>query len=87
MFTPAEFDLKVAGVSLAVALSGILIGWFFYGRKAWQPGQKDPLKRLLGPLFTAFERKWWVDEIYDFFLLRTYKDASAILAEPVDQSS
>jgi NADH-quinone oxidoreductase subunit L len=80
-----EFNLMVAGVSLVVAITAILIGWLFYGRKASQPGQTDPLKKLLGPLFTAFERKWWVDEIYDFFLLQTYKDASGLLAEPVDQ--
>ncbi len=83
---PVEFNLMIAGASLAVAITGILIGWLFYGRKAWQPGQKDPLKKLLGPLFIAFERKWWVDEIYNFFLLQPYKDASAILAEPVDQA-
>jgi NADH-quinone oxidoreductase subunit L len=80
-----EFNLMVAGVSLVVAIVAILIGWLFYGRKAWQTGQIDPLKKLLGPLFTAFERKWWVDEIYDFLLLQTYKDASVLLAEPVDQ--
>ena len=81
----AEFNPLIAGLSLLVAIMGILIGWFFYGRKDWQPGQKDPLRKLLGPLFVAFERKWWVDEIYDFLLLRPYKDAAMILAEPVDQ--
>lgn len=82
---PAEFNILVAGASLLVALSGILLGWFFYGRKEWKPGQDDPLKKLLGPLFTAFERKWWVDEIYNTLLLQPYKDVSEILARPIDQ--
>ena len=82
----AEFNLNIAGASLVVAIIGILIGLFLYARKTWQPGQKDPLHKFLGPLFTAFERKWWIDEIYHLFLLQPYKDASAILAEPVDQS-
>ncbi len=82
---PAEFNWLVAGISLAVAFTGIAAGWFFYGRRSWQPGQSDPMKKLLGPLFTAFERKWWVDEIYNALLLQPYKDLSAILAEPVDQ--
>lgn len=80
-----EFNPTVAGASLIVALVGILVGWFFYGRKSWLPGQIDPLKRIIGPLFTPFERKWWVDEIYHVFILQPYKDASAIMAEPVDQ--
>ncbi len=79
-----EFSLPIATISVAVALAGILIAWFFYGRKAIQSGQVDPLKKLLGPLFTVFERKWWVDEIYDFFLLQPFKDASEILAKPID---
>ena len=82
---PAEFSFVVAGVSLAVAFGGILSGWFFYGRKHWELGQVDPLKKLLGPVYTVFERKWWVDEIYNVFVLQPYKDASAILAEPIDQ--
>ncbi len=80
-----EFSLTVAGMSVAVALVGIIIAWFLYGRKPLAAGQTDPLSRLLGPLFTAFEHKWWVDEIYDVLFLTPYKDISQVLAQPVDQ--
>jgi len=79
------FSMVVAGISVAVALGGILFAWFFYGRKPLSVSQADPLARLLGPLFKAFERKWWVDEIYDVIFLTPYKDTSQLLAQPVDQ--
>jgi NADH-quinone oxidoreductase subunit L len=79
-----EFSPLIAGLSVAVALAGILFAWFFYGRKPIHARQIDPLRKILGPLFTAFERKWWIDELYDVLFLTPYKDISEVMAKPVD---
>ncbi len=55
-------DLKVAGISTALALLAILISWFIYGRNPLKADQVDPLKKPLGPIFTGMESKWIVDE-------------------------
>jgi NADH-quinone oxidoreductase subunit L len=63
---------------------GLLIAWLIYGRKAMAQGQPDPLKRLLGPVFTGMENKWWVDEFYDWLVIRPYNRLAAWLAFTVD---
>ena len=59
-----QFNLLVAGISTVLALVAILLSWFLYGRHPLADGQPDPLKKILGPIFTIFERKYWVDEAY-----------------------
>jgi len=74
----------VALLSLALALIAIFFAWLLYGRKPLTAGQKDPLKRLLGPLFTVFERKYWVDEAYWAVFVNRYVDIARFLANVVD---
>lgn len=81
-----EFSWMIAGLSVVLALTGIGLSWLLYGRKPLHTGQPDPVRRWIGPLLTALERKLWVDEVYDFLFLTPYKDLSAVLARPVDQS-
>jgi NADH-quinone oxidoreductase subunit L len=83
--TPGEFNLGVAAASLGLALLGLLMGYYIYGKR--QPLGKnlvDPLSYRLGYLFTAFEHKWWVDELYNFLVVRRFQDVSRFLAQPVD---
>ena len=60
-------ELGLMGVSVAVALVGILVAWLFY--------VKDPLlpralgERLKG-LHRTLLRKWYVDEVYDAIVVR-----------------
>lgn len=79
-----EFSPLIAGISVAVALAGIFFAWVFYGWKPLRSGQADPLRRILGPLFVAFEKKWWIDEIYDAVFLTAYKDTAEVMAKPID---
>ncbi len=82
---PAEFNLVVALASLGLALLGLLLGYYIYGKR--QPLGKDlvdPLSRRLGYFFTALEHKWWVDELYNFLVVRRFQDLSRFLAQPVD---
>ncbi len=72
--------LTVALLSTALALVAILISWLLYGRKPLRQGQVDPLKQLLGPIFTGMERKWFVDEAYKALILDRYVDLARFLA-------
>ena len=39
----------------------------------------------LGPLFRAFEHKWWVDELYEAVILNPFRGVANFLANPFDQ--
>jgi NADH-quinone oxidoreductase subunit L len=83
-----EFNLGVALISTALALTAILLAWLLYYRRAIsKTAFTDPLRRLLGPVFTALEHKWWVDEFYQTILLRPFHIISDSLAHPFDQGT
>ncbi len=55
----AGFDFALAGLSVGLALVGILVGTALY--RTYR--ERDPL-RSLGPLYTLLERKYYLDDIY-----------------------
>ena len=79
-----EFNVLVAGLSVLFALIAIGFSWLLYGRKTMKQGEPDPLRRFLGPIFVGMENKWWIDELYDFLILRPYVAISWFLADVVD---
>jgi NADH-quinone oxidoreductase subunit L len=82
---PGEFNLIVALAALALALVGLAVAWNIYGKR--QPLGKDlvdPLSRSLGFIFTIFNRKYAVDELYGILLVRPYQAAAAFLAKSFD---
>jgi len=74
----------VALISTLVALLAIYLSWLLYGRKSLDAGQKDPLKKMLGPIYTGMENKWFVDEGYWAVFVDRYVDISRFLAEVID---
>lgn len=86
-----KFNPLVAGISTALALSAIGLAWWMYARRYPEllklpPKQRpdDPLKGFIGPVFTALENKWWVDELYQEVVIKPYTALTRILAEVVD---
>jgi NADH-quinone oxidoreductase subunit L len=77
-------DLIVAGISTGLALFAILFSWLLYGMKPLKTGQRDPLKRPLGFIFTGMENKWFVDEIYQAVIISPFKKISQFLADVID---
>ncbi len=57
-------NFGVMGISVLVALLGLLSAYVLYGRKPLKAGQADPLIRLLGPVWKVLRNKYWVDEFY-----------------------
>jgi NADH-quinone oxidoreductase subunit L len=62
------FSITPLLTSLAVALGGLFFGWLVY-RKI-PAGAIDPLKRVLGPVHTLLQRKYYFDEAYNFLFVR-----------------
>jgi len=87
----AGFNPVVAGISTGLALLAIALAYFLYMRRYQEmqalPTAKrpdDPLRGMLGPVFTGMERKWWVDELYWAIILNPYIALSKFLADTVD---
>jgi NADH-quinone oxidoreductase subunit L len=55
----ADFDFVLAGITVALALGAIALGWRLYERYR----ERDPV-RALGPIYTFIERKYFLDDIY-----------------------
>ncbi len=80
----AEFNFMVAGLSTFLSLLAITLAWLVYGRVTMKEGKPDPLRRILGPIFTGMHNKWWIDELYEFIILRPYVAVARFLAVIVD---
>lgn len=65
-----EFSWVPIIASVVVALGGLFIGWWIYGRKPLSENQADPLVRPLGPLYKFLNRKWYWDELYQIIFIR-----------------
>jgi NADH-quinone oxidoreductase subunit L len=81
---PGEFLPNVALLSTGLALLAILLSWLIYGRRPLRAGQPDPLQRILGPIFSGMNRKWFVDEAYWALFLTPYVKFSKFLADVID---
>lgn len=86
-----KFNPLVAGISTVLALLAIALAWWLYARRYPEmlklpPKQRpdDPLKGFIGPVFTALQQKWWVDEFYHILVIKPYTSLARILAEVVD---
>jgi NADH-quinone oxidoreductase subunit L len=80
----AEFNFLVAGISTVLALLAIALAWLIYGRATMKTGESDPLRRILGPIFTGMHNKWWIDELYDLVIVRPYVAVAKFLADVID---
>ncbi len=80
----APFNLPVAILSTSLAVIAVGIAWLVYGRNPLEQGAPDPLRRLLGPVFSGIERMWKVDEFYDWLVVRRYVALAGFLADVID---
>jgi len=87
----SEFNWFVIIISTVLALSGIALAWYLYIRRYEDmkllPSNKrpdDPLRSILGPVFTLLENKYWVDELYGYIIIKPYQWLSKFMAEKID---
>ncbi|MCA9935501.1 MAG: NADH-quinone oxidoreductase subunit L [Anaerolineales bacterium] len=71
------------GASLLVALGGLFVGWWIYGRKPLVKDQQDPLVAPLGPLHVFLNHKWYWDELYQIIFIRPINYFSEVIVYEV----
>ncbi len=59
-----EFNTFPLMISIIAALGGLTLAWLVYGVRPLKAGEVDPVKRLLGPIWTVLNRKYYIDELY-----------------------
>ncbi len=86
-----SFNFVVAILSTVLAVGGIVLAWYLYIRRArdmeklpLKDRPDDPLRSIIGPVFTLLENKYWVDELYGYVIVKPYQWLSKFLAEKVD---
>ncbi|MCK4490514.1 MAG: NADH-quinone oxidoreductase subunit L, partial [Anaerolineales bacterium] len=79
-----EFNPWIALISTGLAVVAIFLAWLLYGRKPLGENEPDPLKKILGPVFTGMNRKWYVDELYESLFIKRYIDLAKFLSIKVD---
>ena len=62
----SSVEWMLMGLSVAVAIIGIVIARYFYNNR---PSIPDSIERSCKPLYTVLYNKWYVDEIYDFLFV------------------
>jgi NADH-quinone oxidoreductase subunit L len=75
----------VVEFSWVVAIVSTMLAWWVYGRRAAKASDADPLALSFKGLFTALERKWWVDELYHAMFVRPYNVMAEWTARVFDQ--
>jgi len=75
----AEVGLMIA--SIAVATVGILMAWVLYAR---DPELRERLARRFHAAYQILLHKYWVDEIYEFLVVRPYDALSTFAWRVID---
>ncbi len=76
--TPAIF-------SIVIAVGGLVLGWWVYGRKPLAAGDADPLQVRLGGMHELLKNKYYVDEFYNRFIIQPVLRAGTWVYENVDR--
>ncbi len=78
------FQPLVAGISLAVAVLGILWAWRIYSRvhDAYSPAMMDPLQKTWGKLFVRAQNQWGIDDFYRKAVVKPFDALAETLANP-----
>jgi NADH-quinone oxidoreductase subunit L len=82
---PGEFLISVALVSTILALTAIFLAWLIYGQHPVKLGQADPLKKMLGPIFTGISHNWFVDEGYKTLIVDPYVGLARFSARVIEE--
>ena len=84
-FEALSFNITPMLMSFAVALGGLFLGWWVYGRKPLAAGQPDPLAMRLGGLWFVLKNKYYIDEIYNMAFVQPVKRVSEWMGDVFDK--
>lgn len=76
-------ELALMGVSLAIAIAGLLFARWIYLTK---PSEADRMVERFGGLHTLVYNKYWIDELYDFLFVNSIVNFSRLLWKRFDEA-
>src|SRR5271157_4617722 len=76
-------ELALMGVSLAIAVAGLLFARWIYLTK---PSEADKMVERFGGLHTLVYNKYWIDELYDFLFVNSIVNFSRLLWKRFDEA-
>ena len=79
----ASTEWILMGVSVAVALAGIVIARYFYHDR---PEIPDRIQATCGPVHGVLSNKWYVDEIYDFLFVNGFAKGGGTVLGAFDRN-
>lgn len=79
------FSVWPVFTSFAVALGGLALGYWMYGRKPLTAGQPDPMIKILGPLYNVMKNKYYFDELYTIVFIRPSQAIARITSDFIDR--
>lgn len=79
------FSLIPVAVSFIVALGGLGLGYWMYGRKPLVAGQPDPMIAILGPVHGLLKNKYYFDELYDTVLIKPSQAIAKATGDFIDK--
>ncbi len=79
----ASTEWILMGVSVAIAIIGIVVARYFYHHK---PEIPDSLEKSLKPLHGLLYNKWYVDEVYDFLFVNGLCKGGGLLLGAFDRN-
>lgn len=71
-----ESSLRITLISSGVVLAGLAGAFLVYGRKL---RLEDPLARGLGPVHALLVKKYFMDDLYDFYVLKIQQPVAQFL--------
>ncbi len=79
------FNILIASISLLIALAGLVLAWLMYRREPVGSNGRDPLEKMLGPVYRGAKAKWHIDEAYQFLFVKQLTELAEEWAGTVDQ--
>ncbi len=76
-------------LSMIVALGGLGLGWWVYGRKPVEAGQPDPTQVALGPgIWATLQNRFYIDLLYRRYLLQPVERfAERVVIQAIDKET
>ena len=79
------FSLIPVAVSFIVALGGLALGYWMYGRNPLKAGEPDPMVKILGPVHTTLKNRYYIDEVYDNVLIKPSQAIARVTGDFIDR--
>nr|MCU0475453.1 hypothetical protein [Anaerolineae bacterium] len=80
-----KFNWIPVSTSVLVALGGLGLGYWMYGRKPLKAGEADPMVKILGPMYGVLKNKYYFDELYQQVVIKPSQAIAKATGDFIDK--